>query len=97
MLDTIGVEGRRAPLDAVDNIPFLQEQFGQICAVLTCYAGYQRNFAVMSYSGIHDHPPTLVLQLFRKVDVAPPGAVRLAKQFLARQFEWPLISKAPIQ
>jgi hypothetical protein len=38
----LGVEGRRAPLDAVDGIALMQQQLGEIGAVLSSDAGDQR-------------------------------------------------------
>jgi hypothetical protein len=39
MIDTIGIEKRGSTLDTVDLVALLQEQFGQIGAVLTGNAG----------------------------------------------------------
>ncbi len=41
MIDAVGVERRRAALDAVDDVALLQQKFGQIGAVLAGHAGNQ--------------------------------------------------------
>ena len=44
VIDAGGVELRRAALDAVYPIAFLQQEFGKIGAVLAGHAGNQRYF-----------------------------------------------------
>jgi hypothetical protein len=44
MIDAIGVEGRSAALDAMDDIPLVEEELGQISAVLSSHAGDESNF-----------------------------------------------------
>jgi hypothetical protein len=41
MVNALGVEKRAPPLDAVDFIAFIEKQFGEIGAVLSCHSGYQ--------------------------------------------------------
>ena len=41
MIDALGVEEAAAPLDAMDLVVFLQEQFGQVRPVLARYSSYQ--------------------------------------------------------
>ena len=43
MIDAIGIEGRGAPLDAVDDVAFIQQEPGQMGSVLSGHAGDQRN------------------------------------------------------
>ncbi len=43
MIDALGVERGRAALDAVHDVAFRQQQFGEIGAVLTGDAGDQCN------------------------------------------------------
>ena len=45
VVDPPGVEGRRAPLDAVDHVALAQQQFGEVGAVLPGHAGDQCDFA----------------------------------------------------
>ena len=45
VIDPSGVEGRRAPLDAVDLVALAQQQFGEIGAVLSGHAGDQCHLA----------------------------------------------------
>jgi hypothetical protein len=40
VIDMVGIKERRAPLDAVHLIAFVQKQFGQISAVLIGDPGY---------------------------------------------------------
>ena len=42
MVDTAGVEGRRAALDAVHHVALLQQEFRQIGAVLAGDPGHER-------------------------------------------------------
>ncbi len=44
MIDAVGVDERGAALHAVNDIAFLDQQFGQIGAVLAGYAGNQCDF-----------------------------------------------------
>ena len=44
VIDPSGVEGRGAPLDAVDDVALAQQQFGEIGAVLSGHAGDQCDF-----------------------------------------------------
>jgi hypothetical protein len=46
MIDAIGVERRRAPLHAVDLVALLEQEFGEVSAVLPRDAGDQRRLAV---------------------------------------------------
>jgi hypothetical protein len=39
VIDALGVEARRAALDAVDDVAFAGQQVGQVGAVLTGHAG----------------------------------------------------------
>src|SRR6185295_6361730 len=41
MVDALGIEKRRAPFHAVDHIPFVQQQLGQVSAVLAGDSGNQ--------------------------------------------------------
>jgi hypothetical protein len=43
MVDAVGVEERGAALDAVDDVPFFEQEFGQVRSVLTRNAGNQCN------------------------------------------------------
>jgi hypothetical protein len=45
VVDPFCVEGRSAPFNAMDNIPFLDQEFGEIASVLACDAGDERGFA----------------------------------------------------
>jgi hypothetical protein len=47
MVDTLGVKRRSAPDDAVHLVPFLQQQFRQIGAILSGYAGDECLFHVV--------------------------------------------------
>lgn len=42
MINTLGIEHRRAPLDPMNFITFFQQQLGQIRAILPCALGDQR-------------------------------------------------------
>ena len=44
MIDALGVEQTRPALDAMHNVSFFQEQFGQISAILTCDTSNEGNF-----------------------------------------------------
>jgi hypothetical protein len=39
MVDAVGIEKRSPPLDAMDLVFFLQQQLGQVCAILPRHAG----------------------------------------------------------
>src|SRR5215467_5673284 len=43
VIDPPGIEGRRSPLDSVDDVALLEEEFGQISAILTSDARDQSN------------------------------------------------------
>lgn len=59
MIDALGVEEGRAPLDAVHFIAFVQQQFGQIGSVLTGDTGDDRFFHRKPYNKIRN-----ILQLY---------------------------------
>jgi len=44
MINTLRIEGRGAALDAVDNVPFAEKEFGKVSAVLTGGTGYESDF-----------------------------------------------------
>jgi hypothetical protein len=44
MINALGIEGRGAALDAVDQVAFAEEQLGKIGAVLTGCAGNESDF-----------------------------------------------------
>jgi hypothetical protein len=44
MINTLRIEGRGAALDAVDNVPFAEEEFGKVSAVLAGGTGYESDF-----------------------------------------------------
>ena len=44
MIDAVGIEQRRPPLDAVDRVALAQQELGEIGAVLPGNAGDQRDF-----------------------------------------------------
>jgi hypothetical protein len=46
VIDPIGIEQRRAPLDTVHIVAFGEQQIGKIRAVLACYAGYQSDLTI---------------------------------------------------
>jgi hypothetical protein len=45
VIDAIGVEKRSAALDAVDDIAFAQQEFGEVGAILSGHASEQCNFS----------------------------------------------------
>ena len=45
MIDPLGVKRGGAPFNTVNNIPFFEQQLGQVAAVLSRCAGDQRAFA----------------------------------------------------
>ena len=47
MIDARGVEERRAPLDAVNDVTFAQQEFGEIAAVLSRDAGQKRHLVFL--------------------------------------------------
>ena len=59
MIDARGIEGGRAPLDAVHGIAETQQVLGEIGAVLPGYAGDQRHppFRTLSRHGLSNAPP----------------------------------------
>ena len=44
MIDPVGVEGRGPPLDAVNDVALVEQEFGEIGAVLAGDAGDERDF-----------------------------------------------------
>ncbi|EXI76370.1 MAG: hypothetical protein AW07_00315 [Candidatus Accumulibacter sp. SK-11] len=51
VVDTVGVEQRAAPLDAVDLVALGQQHFGQIGAILAGNAGDQGNLSLRGHAG----------------------------------------------
>jgi hypothetical protein len=48
MVDTLGVQGRRAPLHAVDDITLFQKELGKVAAVLARHARDECRFSCRS-------------------------------------------------
>jgi hypothetical protein len=44
VIDTVGVEKRCSAFDTVDVVPFLEQKFSQISAILAGYSGNQGYF-----------------------------------------------------
>ena len=53
VVDALGVERGGAPLDAVDNVAFFEQEFGEVGAILTGDAGDEGDFGLIGNSG-HD-------------------------------------------
>ena len=78
----LGVEQRRAPLDAMHLVPLFQQQFGQVRPVLTGHAGDQRPFlhsvsslCIIDTGGrLPDRPLFVRVHQWAAGPVAPPGS-----------------------
>jgi hypothetical protein len=63
VVDAVGIEKRGPPLDAVDLISFFEQEFGQVCPVLSCDTCNERFFChVFSLSSENSRIPSIYMK-----------------------------------
>jgi hypothetical protein len=75
MVNPVGVEERRATLNTVDDITFVEQKFRKVCAILACHARNEGNFGLI----YHEIFKGMVSLLDKYGDVIDPTNLDLAR------------------